>query len=143
MGLAAHLSSNPAARSGVYRGDRRGARPKHQNTKATPVSTRDNSTNMDPMELAVGAMEAQSEGEQPSYIKVAEEYNVSKHTLARRCKGIQAPVHAKSLNQQRLNPQQGQELIRSWQKRRLSKTIITVYSTVQQISYAELTRTVI
>jgi hypothetical protein len=63
------------------------------------------------IELAVGAMEAQDEGEQLSYTKIAEEYNVSRHTLARRCKGIQAPVHAKTLNQQRLNPQQEQELI--------------------------------
>jgi hypothetical protein len=53
---------------------------------------------MNPMELAVRAMEAQGEGEQFSYIKVTKEYNVSKHTLARRCKGIQALVHAKNLN---------------------------------------------
>jgi hypothetical protein len=66
---------------------------------------------MDPMELAVGAMEGQSEGEQLSYTKIAEKYNVSRHTLARRCKGIQAPIQAKNLNQQRLNPQQEQELI--------------------------------
>jgi hypothetical protein len=67
---------------------------------------------MNPMELAVGAMEAQGEGEQLSYTKVAEGYNMSRHTLARRCKGIQAPVHAKNLNQKRLNPQQEQELIK-------------------------------
>jgi hypothetical protein len=66
---------------------------------------------MDPIELAVGAIEAQGEGEQLSYIKVAEKYNVSRHTLARRCKGIQAPVATKILNQQHLNPQQEQELI--------------------------------
>jgi hypothetical protein len=36
---------------------------------------------MNPMELAVGAIEAQGEGEQLSYTKVAEEYNVSRHTL--------------------------------------------------------------
>jgi hypothetical protein len=36
---------------------------KHQNTKVTPTSTHDNSTNMDLMELAVGATEAQGEGE--------------------------------------------------------------------------------
>jgi DNA invertase Pin-like site-specific DNA recombinase len=52
---------------------------------------------MDPMELAVRAMEVQGEGEQLSYTKIAEKYNVSRHTLARRCKGIQAPVHAKNL----------------------------------------------
>jgi hypothetical protein len=66
---------------------------------------------MESMELAVEAIEAQGEGEQLSYTKVADEYNVSRHTLARRCKGIQAPVHAKNLNQQRLNSQQEQELI--------------------------------
>jgi hypothetical protein len=54
---------------------------------------------MDPMELAVGAMEAQGEAEKLSYTKVAERYNVSRHTLARRCKGIQAPVQVNSINQ--------------------------------------------
>jgi hypothetical protein len=53
---------------------------------------------MDPMELAAGAMEGQSKGEQLAYTKIAEKYNVSRHTLARRCKGIQAPIQAKNLN---------------------------------------------
>jgi hypothetical protein len=35
---------------------------------------------MDPIELAVGAMEAQGKGEQLSYTKVAEKYNMSRHT---------------------------------------------------------------
>jgi transposase len=35
---------------------------------------------MDPIELAVKAIEAQGEGEQLSYTKVAEKYNVSRHT---------------------------------------------------------------
>jgi hypothetical protein len=66
---------------------------------------------MDPIDLAVEAMGAQDEGEQLSYTKVAEKYDVSRHTLARRCKGTQAPMQAKAINQQRLNPQQEQELI--------------------------------
>jgi hypothetical protein len=74
---------------------------KHQNTEVMPASTRDNSTNMDPMKLAVEAMEAQGEGEKLSYTKVAEKYNVSRHTLARRCK---------------LNPQQEEELIKYVEK---------------------------
>jgi transposase len=89
---------------------------KHQNTEVTPASTRDNSTNMDPMELAVEAMEAQGEGEKLSYTKVAEKYNVSRHTLARRCKGIQAPVQDKAINQRKLNPQQEEELIKYVEK---------------------------
>jgi hypothetical protein len=89
---------------------------KHQNTKVTPPSTRDSSSNMDPMELVVRAMEAQGEGEQLSCTKVAEKYNVSRHTLVRRCKGIQAPVQAKAINQRKLNPQQEEELIRYVEK---------------------------
>jgi hypothetical protein len=46
----------------LYRGDRRGARQKHQNTKVSLTSTYDNSTNMELIELAVEAMEAQGEG---------------------------------------------------------------------------------
>jgi DNA invertase Pin-like site-specific DNA recombinase len=82
----------------------RGRSAKYQNTEVTPTSTRDNSSNMDPMELEIRAMEAQGEGEQLSYTKIAEEYNVSKHTLARRCKGTQAPMQAKAINQRKLNP---------------------------------------
>jgi hypothetical protein len=37
---------------------------------------------MVPIELAVKAIEAQGGGEQLSYAKVAEKYNVSRHTLA-------------------------------------------------------------
>jgi DNA-binding transcriptional regulator YiaG len=66
---------------------------------------------MDPIDLAVEAIEAQREGEKLSYTKVAQKYNVSRHTLARRCKGTQAPMQAKAINQQRLDPQQEQELI--------------------------------
>jgi hypothetical protein len=43
---------------------------------------------MDSMELAVRAMEMQGEGEQLLHTKAAEEYNVSRHALARRYKGI-------------------------------------------------------
>jgi hypothetical protein len=64
----------------------------HQNTKVTPTSTRDNSTNMEPIQAAVEAIEGQGEGENLSYTEVANKYNVSRHTLAQRCKGIQAPV---------------------------------------------------
>jgi hypothetical protein len=77
----------------------------------TPISTRDNSTNIDPIDLAVEAMEAQDENEQLSYTKFAEKYHLSRHTLARRCKGTQAPMQAKAINQQHLNPQQEQEPI--------------------------------
>jgi hypothetical protein len=42
----------------------RGAQPKHLNTKVMPASTCNNSTNMNPLELAIGAMEIQGEREQ-------------------------------------------------------------------------------
>jgi transcriptional regulator GlxA family with amidase domain len=61
---------------------------------------------MEPIQAAVEEMKAHGEEEQLSYIQVAEKHNVSRHTLARRCRGIQAPVQAKAINQQRLNPQQ-------------------------------------
>jgi hypothetical protein len=43
---------------------------------------------MDTMDLAVGTMEALGEGEKLSYTKVTEKWNISRHMLARRCKGI-------------------------------------------------------
>jgi hypothetical protein len=61
---------------------------KHQITEVTLTSTRDNSSNMDTMDLAVGTMEALGEGEKLSYTKVTEKWNISRHMLARRCKGI-------------------------------------------------------
>jgi hypothetical protein len=45
-------------------------------------------------------MKAHGEEEQLSYTQVTKKYNVSRHTLARRCKGIQAPMQAKAINQQ-------------------------------------------
>jgi hypothetical protein len=59
---------------------------------------------MDPIDLAVEAMKSQGEEEQLSYTKVAGKYNVSRHKLARRCKGTQAPMQAKAINQQRVDP---------------------------------------
>ncbi|KAI0568349.1 hypothetical protein PtrSN002B_010757, partial [Pyrenophora tritici-repentis] len=72
---------------------------------------------MNPIELAVKAIEGQGEGEQLSYTKVAEQYNVRRHILARRCKGTQAPMQAKAINQRKLNPQQ-EELIKHVDKLR-------------------------
>jgi AraC-like DNA-binding protein len=42
---------------------------------------------MDPIDAAVAAIEAQDEGEQLLYTEVADRFNISRHTLARRCKG--------------------------------------------------------
>jgi hypothetical protein len=77
---------------------------KHQNTEVTPTSTRDNSSNMDPMELAVRVMEAQGEREQLSYIKVAEKYNVSRHT-GQKMQGHSSPSLSQGNQQRKLNPQ--------------------------------------
>ncbi|KAF1937025.1 hypothetical protein EJ02DRAFT_68313 [Clathrospora elynae] len=64
---------------------------------------------MQPIQAAIEEMEAHGEEEQLSCTEVAEKHNVSRYTLARRCKGIQASVQAKAINQQRLNPQQEQD----------------------------------
>jgi hypothetical protein len=73
---------------------------------------RDNSTNVDPIQEAVGEMKSQEQGAELSYTKVAEKHGVSRHTLARRCKGIQTSSAAKATNQQKLNPQQEHELLK-------------------------------
>ena len=62
--------------------------PKTRTPNWPQTSTRDNSTNMDPMQEAVEEMESQQQGAELSYIKVAEKHGVSQHTLARRYKGI-------------------------------------------------------
>jgi hypothetical protein len=61
---------------------------------------------MESIQTTIEEMKAHGQEEQLSYIQVSEKRNVSRHTLARRCKGIQAPVQAKAINQQRLNLQQ-------------------------------------
>jgi hypothetical protein len=78
---------------------------KHQNTKVTPNSTRKKSTNMVLVEQAVDEMKPCGEGEKLSCTEVAAKHNVNRHTLARRCKGIQASSTTKAIIQQKFNPQ--------------------------------------
>lgn len=67
---------------------------------------------MGPIDKAVEDIKLQEPGEQLSYRKVAAKHGVDRSTLARRCKGIQAPMAAKAINQQKLSPQQELELVR-------------------------------
>jgi hypothetical protein len=60
--------------------------------------TRDNSTNMNPIDKAVEEMKLQEPGENLLYTKVAAKYDVSRVTLARRCKGTQASHAAEGIN---------------------------------------------
>ena len=60
---------------------------------------------------ALAAIEALKPGEKLVYYKIADQYGVSRITLARRHKQIQTSREAKDLNQQKLNPQQERELV--------------------------------
>jgi transposase-like protein len=73
--------------------------------------TRDNSTNMNPIDKAVEEMKLQEPGENLSYKKVAKKHDVSRVTLARRCKGTQASRAAEGINRRVLSPQQEMELV--------------------------------
>jgi DNA-binding transcriptional regulator YhcF (GntR family) len=61
---------------------------------------------------AINAIESLDPGELFSYRKIAATYNVNRTTLSRRHKRVQATNEAKKINQQKLNPQQEQELVR-------------------------------
>ncbi|KAF1965078.1 hypothetical protein BU23DRAFT_490728, partial [Bimuria novae-zelandiae CBS 107.79] len=61
---------------------------------------------------AIEAIQSLDPGEKFSYRKIAATYGVDRTTLSRRHKRVQAPNKAKNINQQKLNPQQEEELIR-------------------------------
>lgn len=63
-------------------------RGQHQNTL---LSTRDNSTNMDPIEAAIADIESLGPGESFSYTKFATKYSVVRSTLIRRHRGVTRP----------------------------------------------------
>ncbi|KAF1940372.1 hypothetical protein EJ02DRAFT_406678, partial [Clathrospora elynae] len=66
---------------------------------------------MGAIEDAIEAIKLQEPGEDFSYRKVAETYNINQTTLSRRHKHSQAPQTVKAVNQQKLNPQQEDELV--------------------------------
>jgi hypothetical protein len=77
-----------------------------------PTSTRDNSTNMDPIQAAIEAIETCASDEDFSYRKVAAQFNVSRAVLARRHQGSTCSHAGAAQQRQKLNPQQELELVR-------------------------------
>jgi hypothetical protein len=60
---------------------------------------------------AIAAIERMGKGASFSYTEVAKDFKVDRSTLSRRHQGKQAPRAAKAVQQQKLNPQQEEELI--------------------------------
>ncbi|KAH8621091.1 hypothetical protein IG631_24256 [Alternaria alternata] len=80
--------------------------------RVVPSSTRHNSTTMDPIQEAIEYLESREAGDELSYRQVAKIFGVDRTTLSRRHKGSQGTREAKIANQQRLHPQQEDEVIR-------------------------------
>tara|TARA_R110002003_G_scaffold2091_1_gene24017 strand:+ start:1418 stop:1666 length:249 start_codon:yes stop_codon:yes gene_type:complete len=66
---------------------------------------------MAPIDEAVKEMKSQELGEELSFRKFAWKFDVSRTTLMRRCKGRQHSMAARTINQQKLSPQQEAELV--------------------------------
>jgi Tc5 transposase DNA-binding domain/DDE superfamily endonuclease len=67
---------------------------------------------MGSIEAALAAIESLGLGESINYAKIAKEYRANRSTLSRRHRAKTQPRKVKAINQQRLSPQQEQELIR-------------------------------
>jgi IS30 family transposase len=67
---------------------------------------------MDPINAAIDEIESRAPGEKFSYTQIAAKHGVVRSTLARRHKGQTSSEQDKKVNQQKLNLQQEQELIR-------------------------------
>jgi hypothetical protein len=67
---------------------------------------------MDRINAAIAEIESRKPGEQFSYRKIAEKYQCSRTTLARRHQGLANPRSTMAQNQQALLPYQEQELVR-------------------------------
>ena len=86
---------------------------------------------------AIKAIESREPGEDFSYRKIAKIYNVNRTTLARRHKGLQASKIATAINQQKLNPQQEEELVKyieSLSKRGLPPTREMIQNFASQVA---------
>jgi hypothetical protein len=64
------------------------------------------------IDAAIETLESQELGEKVPYIKLAEEYDVSRSTLARRHQGRQGTIEARNRGNQKLSPQQEWELVK-------------------------------
>ena len=67
---------------------------------------------MNPIDKAIEELNSYELGEKPSYTKVAEKYGVSRSTLARRHKGVQATRATAAGERTKLSHQQEMELVR-------------------------------
>jgi hypothetical protein len=99
--------SSAVASLNVHGGHRR--RGEHQ---TIPISTRHNSTNMDPIQAAIKAYESQEPGEQLVIQEVADNYSVWRSTMQRRRRmaGQIVPRAEQTTNTRKLSPQQEDEL---------------------------------
>jgi hypothetical protein len=66
---------------------------------------------MNPIQEAIEYIESREPGDQFSYRKVAEKFNVDRTTLARRHQGKQSTYATKGKRQQLLDPQQEHKLV--------------------------------
>jgi AraC-like DNA-binding protein len=66
---------------------------------------------MAPIDNAIAAIEALEPGEKLVYQKIADQFGVDRSTLARRHRRVQLPKETKYFNQQKLTPQQEEELV--------------------------------
>jgi transposase len=67
---------------------------------------------MDPIQEAIEYLESREARDNFSYRQVAKIFGVNRTTLSRRHKGLQVSHEAKCANQQQLNPQQEQEVVK-------------------------------
>src|SRR3954468_21093073 len=67
---------------------------------------------MVPISHSIAEIESLKPGEQFSYTKIAKKYGVVRSTLTRRHQAVTQPRADKAINQQKLNPQQEQELVK-------------------------------
>jgi transposase len=79
--------------------------------RVVPSSTRHNSTTITAIQEAIEYIESREAGDKFSYRQVAKIFGVDRTTLSRRHKGLQVSHEAKIANQQRLNPQQEDEVV--------------------------------
>jgi hypothetical protein len=85
-----------------------------QNTNtpnSVSTSTRCNSTNLEPIDAALAAIELLSKREHFTYTKIADHFDVSRVTLAQRHQGRQGSQTDQKHSQQKLNPQQEAALV--------------------------------
>jgi hypothetical protein len=94
------------------RSDRRNDRRNFKLCELHRTSTPHHTTKMCRIEEALAAIKILDEGEHFTYTNIANNYGVSRVTLARRHQGIQASRTEQAIKQQLLNPQQELELVK-------------------------------